>query len=116
MAPGGAGMSQQVMSKRARLCTLRCFTAHTRASRRWLWGAVEGDVRLVNNVNLPPNWVAGTPQVFFEGSWSQVRSYAHSPYPKSCDWVSNGSSAWIPCLTLTSGVVYVTSSRAGLVA
>lgn len=33
--------------------------------------AVEGDLRLVEQEEVA-NWVTGRPQVFFEGSWSQV--------------------------------------------
>lgn len=37
----------------------------------WRVLAVEGDLRLVEQEKVA-NWVTGRPQVFFEGSWSQV--------------------------------------------
>ena len=53
--------------------------------------AEEGDIRLVEEESIA-NWVTGRPQVFFEGSWSQV-----------CLALFNASDANVACRQLGYG-------------
>ena len=54
-------------------------------------GAVEGDVRLVNETSIA-NWQVGRLEVFFEGSWSQV-----------CRGAFDGADADVACRQLGYG-------------
>eukprot|EP00892_Ulva_mutabilis_P001585 jgi/Ulvmu1/11427/UM076_0001.1 len=76
---GRRGVLQQIGTGRSRSGRLtvvcRQYAVEAALEAVTIAGAEQGDLRLVNRDSID-NWVQGRLEVFFEGSWSQVCSYA----------------------------------------